>query len=326
MTEMLRIAFAAVAGVAALLAAPAARAQSDFPNRPIRIVIGFGPGSAADISARVVGQRASQILGQQFVVEVRTGSGSNLAAEFVARAPKDGYTLLMANSANTVTAGLGTFPSLDLANDLQPVVRVTSVPTLLAAHPSLGAKTIKELIAVARTRPGEIFYGSPGVGTASHLGGELINQKAGIKLVHVPYTGSPQVMTDLLGGRIQLSLGAASTALPHMGAGTLVAIGMAQAQRSAAAPDVPTLAEQGVDGIDAGLWFGLMAPAGTPRPIVDKLAHAMNEALKADEVVSALRKAGFDVIGGGPDEFTRVVKDEIAKWRAVGTVAGLTKK
>ena len=152
---------AAVAFAIAGLSAPAARAQ-DYPNCPICIIIGFGPGSAADLSARIIGPRLGQILGQQFVVEVRTGGGSNIAAEFVARAPKDGYTLLMANSANTVTAGLGTFPSLDFVKDLQPVVRVTSVPTLLAAHPSLGAKNLKEMIAAAKTKPGEVFYGSPG--------------------------------------------------------------------------------------------------------------------------------------------------------------------
>lgn len=320
------VALLAAVVAAALVTAPAAKAQADYPNRPVRIIIGFGAGSAADLSARIVGARLGQLLGQQFVVEVRTGGGSNIAAEFVARAPKDGYTLLMANSANAVTAGLGTFPSLDFIKDLQPVVPVSSVPTLVVAHPSLGAKNLKELIAVAKAKPGQIFYGSPGVGTASHLGGELINQKAGISMTHVPYTGSPQVLTDLLAGRIQLSLGAASTALPHLRAGTLVGIGMAQAQRASAAPEVPTLAEQGVAGIDAGLWFGLMAPAGTPRPVVDRLAKGVNEALKTEEVVAALRKAGFDAIGGSPEEFTRQVADDVARWHGVAKAAGLAKK
>jgi tripartite-type tricarboxylate transporter receptor subunit TctC len=309
----------------ALLAAlftPASHAQ-DYPARPVRIVIGFGPGSAADISARVIGARMGQLLGQQFVVEPRPGGGSNIAAEFVAHAPKDGYTLLLGNVANTVSAALASKPAFDFARDLAPVSRLTAAPVLLAGHPSLGASDLKGLIAVAKDKPGQIFYGSSGVGTAAHMAGELLNVTAGIKMVHVPYPGSAQALTDLLAGRIQLTFGAASTALPHVEQGKLVAFGMAQPQRSALAPNVPTLSEQGLADFDASLWFGLMAPAGTPREIVDKLAHAANEAIKSDEVIAPLRSQGIELIGGSPDAFVRYVANDIKRWTAVATAAGL---
>jgi tripartite-type tricarboxylate transporter receptor subunit TctC len=313
-------------GAAITSAACLASAQAeDYPTRPVRIIVGFGPGSAGDLSARLVGQKLGQILGQQFVVEARPGGGSNIAAEFVARAPKDGYTLLLGNVANTVSAALSANPPLDFARDLAPVALVTAVPTLLSAHPSLGAANIKDLIALAQTRPEQIFYGSSGVGTAAHLAGELLNVMANVKLVHVPYPGSAQALTDLLAGRIQLMFGAASTAMPHVEDGKLIAIGMAQRQRAAMAPKVPTLSEQGLRDFDAPLWFGLMAPAGTPREIIDKLAHAVNEALKSDDVVAPLRAQGVDATGGSPEEFARYIADDIGKWTAVATAAGMRK-
>jgi tripartite-type tricarboxylate transporter receptor subunit TctC len=317
----------ALAFVLALLATlPSGRSRAqDYPTRPVRLIVGFGPGSAGDISARVVGQRLGAILGQQVVVETRPGGGSNIAAEFVARAPKDGYTLLLSNIANTVTAATASNPSFDFAKDLQPVTLVTVVPTLLAGHPSLGVKDMKGLIELAKTKPDQIFYGSSGVGTAAHFGGELINVMAAIKLVHVPYPGSAQALTDLLAGRIQLMLGAASTSLPHVEDGKLIGLGMAQRQRAAAAPKVPTLSEQGLDGFDASIWFGLMAPAGTPREIVEKLARATNESIKSEEVIGPLRAQGIDLIGGSPDDFTRHIAEDIAKWRKVAEAAGMKK-
>ena len=177
------------------------------------------------------------------------------------------------------------------------------MPILLAGHPSLGAKNVKELIAVAKAKPEQVFYGSSGMGTAAHLAGELLNVSAGVKIVHVPYPGSAQALTDLLAGRIQLMFGAASTSLPHVADGKLVAFGMAQRQRAALAPHVPTLSEQGLADFDASLWFGLMAPAGTPRDIVDKLARAVNEAIKTEEVIAPLRVQGIELTGGSPEDF-----------------------
>jgi tripartite-type tricarboxylate transporter receptor subunit TctC len=310
--------------LAAALATTTAAAE-DYPARPVRIVIGFGPGSAADISARVIGARMSQILRQQFVVESRAGGGSNIAAELVSRAPKDGYTLLLGNIANTVSAALTTNPSFDFARDLAPVARLTSVPVLLAAHPSLGAANVQDLIAIAKSKPEQIFYGSSGVGTAAHLAGELLNVSAGIKLVHVPYPGSAQALTDLLAGRIQLSFGAASTALPYVADSKLIALGMAQPQRAALAPSIPTLAEQGLKDFDARLWFGLMAPAGTPRDIIDRLARAANGAIGVDEVAGPLHAQGIDLLGGSAEEFAAAIASDIRRWTTVAIAAGLRK-
>jgi tripartite-type tricarboxylate transporter receptor subunit TctC len=315
---MLGVALACAAGFAS------ARAD-DYPTRPVRIIVGFGPGSAGDISARLVGQRLSQLLGQQLVVEARPGGGSNIAAEFVARSPKDGYTLLLGNIANTVSAALSPNPSFDFARDLAPIALVTAVPTLLSAHPSVAATNIKELIALAKAKPEQIFYGSSGVGTAAHLAGELINVMAGVKLVHVPYPGSAQALTDLLAGRIQLMFGAASTAMPHIEDGKLIAMGMAQRRRAAMAPNVPTLSEQGLTDFDAPLWFGLMAPTGTPREIIDKLARTVNDALRSDDVIGPLRNQGIDPTGGNPEDFARYVADDISKWTVVAKAAGMRK-
>jgi tripartite-type tricarboxylate transporter receptor subunit TctC len=313
-------------GTTLALAGCLASAQAeDYPTRPVRIIVGFGPGSAGDLSARLVGQKLGQLLGQQFVVEARPGGGSNIAAELVARAPKDGYTLLLGNVANTVSAALAVHPSFDFAKDLAPIAPVTAVPILLSAHPSVGATNAKDLIALAKTRPEQMFYGSSGVGTAAHLAGKLLNVTANVKLVHVPYPGSAQALTDLLAGRIQLMFGAASTAMPQVEDGKLIAIGMAQRQRAAMAPKVPTLVEQGLRDFDAPLWFGLMAPAGTPREIIDKLAGAVNEALKSDDVIAPLRAQGVDVTGGSPEEFARYIADDIGKWTAVATAAGMRK-
>jgi tripartite-type tricarboxylate transporter receptor subunit TctC len=324
MRQLLRPAFGAVLAVAACCSAPTASADA-YPTRPVRIIIGFGPGSAVDVTGRVVGQKVGQILGQQFVVESRPGGGSNVAAEFVARAPKDGHTLLLGNVANTVSAAISPNPSFDFARDLAPIALVTAVPTLLTAHPSLGASNVKEMIALAKAKPEQIFYGSSGVGTAAHLAGELINVMAGIKIMHVPYAGSAQALTDLLAGRIQLLLGAASTAMPHVEQGKLIALGMAQRKRAAMAPQVPTLSEEGLQDFDAPLWFGLMAPAGTPRQIVDKLAQAVNEAIRSGEVIAPLRAQGVDLIGGSPEEFTRYIATDIKKWEDVARFAGMKK-
>jgi tripartite-type tricarboxylate transporter receptor subunit TctC len=311
--------------IASLLAALPAAAQDVYPSRPVRIIVGFGPASAADIVARVLAQRLGQSMHQQFVVETRPGAGSSIAADYVARAPKDGYTLLMATVANTVNAAMTPNPSFDFQRDLAPVTLVTAVPILLAAHPSLGVHDVRELIALAKQKPGEVLFGSSGTGTAAHLAGELFNTRAGVKLVHVPYPGSAQAMTDMIAGRIGLSFGAASTTLPHVKAGELVALAMAQSKRSAIAPDVPSMAEAGLPGFDTAVWFGLLAPAGTPPEIISVLSREVNAALKAEEVIAPLRAQGMEPIGGSPAEFATHIGNEIAKWTPVVEAAGLRK-
>ena len=262
---------------------------------------------------------------QQFVVETRPGAGSNIAAEYVARAPKDGYTLLMATVANTVNAAMTPNASFDFQRDLAPVVLVTAVPILLAAHPSLGVRDVRELIALAKQKPAGVLFGSSGTGTAAHLAGELFNTRAGVKLVHVPYPGSAQAMTDLIAGRIGLSFGAASTTLPHVRAGELVALALAQSKRSAIAPDVPSMAEAGLPGFDTAVWFGLLAPAGTPPEVIAAVSREVNAALKTEEVIAPLRAQGMEPIGGSPAEFATHIGNEIAKWTPVVEAAGLRK-
>jgi tripartite-type tricarboxylate transporter receptor subunit TctC len=302
-----------------------AQAQSDYPTRPVRIVIGFGAGAAADTPARLLAQKFSQSLGQQFVVENRPGAGSNLAAEHVARAAKDGYTLFMGTAANTINAAISPNLTFDFAKDFAPIALVASVPNILVAHPSLGVDNLKDLIALAKQKPEQIHFGSSGVATTTHLAGELINVMAGVKLVHVPYQGSAQAMTDLLAGRIPLLFTPASAAMPHVEKGSLKAIAVTQLQRAGIAPHVPTMSEAGLTGYDIGLWFGLLAPAGTPREIVDKLARAANEGLKASDVVSTLKAAGLDPLGNSPDEFARYIASEITKGANVAQAAGLKK-
>ena len=286
----------------------------------MRIIVGFGPGSTADYSARTVAQKLSLKFGQQFVVESRAGAGSNLAAEFVARAPKDGYTLLMGTVANTINATISKL-NFDFAKDFAPVALVSTVPNILVAHPSTGFRTVADLVAAAKAAE-QMMYGSSGVGSALHVYGELLNIAAGIKLTHVPYPGSAQSLTDLLAGRISVMFSPAPTVLPHIQSGALTAIA---ATSPRVLPDLPTMADAGYKGFDAGLWFGMLAPAGTPREIVDKVSVGINEALKMDDVIQALRKQGFEPLGGTPDEFSRYIKSEIAQWARVAQSAGLKK-
>lgn len=315
----------AAVAIALALAAPA-QAQSDYPNRTVRIVIGFSAGAVADTPARLLAQKFSQAFGQQFIVENKPGGGSNIAAEFVARAPKDGYTLLMATAANTINVSIMPNLSFDFAKDFAPVAMVASVPNLLVAHPSLGVDNVKDVIALAKKRPGEILYGSSGVGTTTHLAGELINMMAGIKLTHVPYPGSAQSITDVLTGRIPLLFVPASPAMQHVRSGALKAIAVTQARRASVAPSVPTIAEAGLPGYDIGLWFALMAPAGTPPDAIETIARAANEALAAPDVMEMLNKAGLDVApAGSPATLARFIDDEIKKGAEVAKAAGLQK-
>jgi tripartite-type tricarboxylate transporter receptor subunit TctC len=317
-----------VLGVTLALTAVAAVAQENvdnFPSRPLRLIIGFPPGSAADITARLVGSVMSQTLGQQVIVEARPGAGSSLAAEFVARSPADGYTLFIGTSSNVTNAVVSPNLRFDFAKDFAPVVPLTGLPLILAVHPSLGVSSVKELIALAKSKPGELTYASVGVGTVPHLSTELFGVRTNVKLVHVPYQGSPPAVTDLLAGRVSMMLGVASTIMPHVQAGRLKALASSSAKRPHIAPDLPTIAEAGLPDFEASVWFGLMAPAGTPRAVIDKLAAAANGALKSEEIVAKLEAQGFDPLGGSPEEFGRFIARETAKWRVAAEAAGLKK-
>jgi tripartite-type tricarboxylate transporter receptor subunit TctC len=318
----------AALGLALALTAIAAISQTfadDYPNKPIRLIIGFPPGSAADITARLVGDVMTQTLGQQIVVEARPGAGSSLAAEFVARAPADGYTLFIGTSSNVTNAATNSSLRFDMEKDFAPITPLTGLPLILAVHPSLGVSSFKELIALAKSKPGELTYASVGHGTVPHLSTELMALRSGVKLIHVPYQGSPPAVTDLLGGRVSIMLGVASTIMPHVQAGKLKALASGTPKRAQIAPDVPTIAESGLPGFDATVWFGLVAPAGTPRPIVDKLNAAALGALKQTDVVDKLRKSGFEPLGSSPDEFAKLISQDLKKWGEAAKAAELKK-
>ena len=316
---------AAVSLLMADAAVTAAHAQADYPNRPVRLIVGFPPGSAADVTARVLANRMSQIIGQQMVVEAKPGAGSSLAAEFVARAPKDGYTLFLLSSANITNAAINPKLPFDIAKDFAPIALVNSVAVVLVTPPSSGVGSVKELIALAKSKPGEVLYASTGVGAAPHLSGELFAIRAGVKLVHVPYQGSPQAVTDLLAGRVTMMFSPASTVVSQVAAGTLKALASATLKRPGILPDTPIMAEAGMPDFDTSIWFGLAAPAGTPRPVIDKLTRAVREAVNSDDVVKAWRPQGVEKLDGGVDEFARHIASESKRWDEVATAAGLKK-
>jgi tripartite-type tricarboxylate transporter receptor subunit TctC len=314
--------------VATLLAAfsgNAARAQGDYPNKPIHLVVGFTPGSVADITARVLGNRMGQILGQSVVVENRPGAGSNLAAEFVARSAKDGYTLYLPGSANIANAAINPNLPFDIIKDFTPIGLVNTAAVILVVHPSLAVNNVQELIALAKSKPGELSYASTGIGSAPHFSGELFMQRTGTKLVHVPYQGSPQAATDLLAGRVQVMFSPATAVISLVQDGRLKVLASSGSKRAGILPDVPTMIESGMPDFDTAIWFGLTAPAGTPRDVVDKLSRAVREAVKSSEVVAAWRPQGVDPLDGGPDDMARLEASELKRWSDVATAAGLKK-
>jgi tripartite-type tricarboxylate transporter receptor subunit TctC len=314
-----------VAGVLIALAAFGASAQT-YPAHPIKIVVGFGPASSADILARLLARQMEQKFNQAIVVENRPGNSSMLAAEAVARSSPDGYTLFMATVANTLNPAQ-TNAKFNLGRDMAPIALLAVVPNVLVAHPSVPANNLNELIAFAKVKPDSLTFGTSGAGTASHLAAELFNSRVGSKIVAVHYQGgSNQALNDLLTGRISLMFNVAATLAPHVAAGSLKAIAVAQAQHARIMPDVPTMDEGGMSGFDAGIWIGLLAPANTPPDIVEKLSASSNEALRSDMVQAALRAQGIDPLGGGPAEFSDFIRADIDKWTAILTTAGLKKQ
>ena len=310
------IALGAAATITLVASLTLVEAQT-YPAHPIKIVIGFGPGSAADVLARLVGKQMEVDLGQPIIVENRPGNSSMLAAETVARAPADGYTLFMATIANTLNPA-ETKANFNLGRDLAPIVLLGVVPNVLVANPSVPANNLQELIALAKNKPESLSFGSSGYATASYMAAELFNAKAGTKILTVPYQGgSNQAVTDLLSGRITLMFNVAPTLAPYVEAGKLKAFAVAQPKRASIMPDVPTLEEAGVTGYDAGIWIGLLAPAGTPPPIIEKLSVAANGALNTEAVRTGLKQQGTDPVGGTPGEFADFIRADIEKWVAL---------
>jgi tripartite-type tricarboxylate transporter receptor subunit TctC len=314
----------ATAIVACAATAVPAQAQT-YPTAPVRVISGFPAGTTADISARVVGAKMGQLLGQQFVIENRPGAASSIAGAQVARAPKDGYTLYIASAANLINAAMKPDVPFDIMKDFEPIALITSTPTVLVVSPQLGVKSVKELIALAKAKPDTMSFGSSGIGSSTHLALELFKHLAQVKITHIPYKGSPEVVTDLLAGRIQGYFSPASTVMGHVRAGKLVALAVTDAKRGTIIPDLPTMIEAGVPGFESVLWFGLAAPAGTPQPVIDKLSKAANDALKAEDVAKSLQAQSVARLGGTPQDFRRHIESEHKRWTAVVQGAGLRK-
>ena len=321
---MKKIALIAAVAAALTYSAGIARAQ-DYPSGPIHLISGFPAGTTADISARVVSAKMSAILGQQIVVENKGGAASSIAAAYVARAPKDGYTLFVASAANMINAAMNSSLTFDIMKDFTPITLITSTPTVLVVSPELGVKTVKELIDLARAKPGTISFGSSGVGSSTHLALELFKSLAHVNITHIPYTGSPQFVTELLAGRIHGYFSPASTVVGHVKAGKLVALGVTDPKRSAFYPELPTMIEAGVPDCISVLWFGISAPSGTAQPIIDKLSKAANEALKDPDVVKSLHAQTVEALGGTPDDFRKHMEAEQTRWNGVVAHAGLKK-
>lgn len=319
------LALAAAISVSVFGHAQTAASQDAYPSRLVRIIVGFGAGASADVTARVVAQKLSESLGQQFVVENKPGGGSNVATEFVSQAPKDGHTLLMGTVANTINSAIAPDLKFSFTKDFAPIVPLVTLPNILVVHPDTGVKSVDELIKLAKTNPDKVLFASSGVGTSPHLSGELFNQMAGLKITHVPYKGSGQAVTDLLANRVQMMFSPAATVIGHVKEGRLKALASTQLQRAGVAPDLPTMSESGLKGFDTGLWFGFMAPAGTPKDIIDKLNKATNDALKSPEVADILKKQGMDILGGSAEDFGRYIQTETEKWAGVAKAAGLQK-
>ena len=316
------ILFAAIAA----LALTAARGQAqDYPNRPVRIVVSFSAGGPTDIVGRLFAAKLSELLGQQFFVENKVGAGGNIGADQVAKSAPDGYTLLVATvSTHAINPGLYAKMPYDPLKDFAPIAHVGITPTTLNVHPSVPAKDVKSLVELVKANPGKYTYGSSGMGSILHLCGEQFKSLAGgLEIQHVPYRGSNPMMADLVGGQISMAFDGTPTALPQIQSGTIRPVGAGMAERMRTMPELPTLQEQGLKGFECYTWNAILAPAGTPQPIVDKLAAGIKTALDDPIVFKRLQEAGVDpVLGRGPKEATEFIKAELAKWAPIIKMSG----
>jgi tripartite-type tricarboxylate transporter receptor subunit TctC len=311
----LALAFAATGAHAQV---PAAGSGQGFPVKTVRIIVAFPPGGGTDIVARLLGQKLAESWGQQAIVDNRAGASGVIGTEAAARAAPDGYTWFMGTMGNlTVNQHLYAKMPVDPQRDLTALSQVVAVHFVAVAHPSLPAQNVKELIALAKARPGQINYSSSGPGGAPHLGGELLKSMAGINLVHIPYKGSGPSFSDLLGGQVSLTFDSLVQAYPYLKAGKLKALGVLGSKRSKLLPDVPTIAESGVPGYELTNWFGLVVPAATPRELVNRLYGDVSKALAHGDLREKLEGMGADVVGSTPDQFAAFMRAETAKWAKV---------
>jgi tripartite-type tricarboxylate transporter receptor subunit TctC len=310
----------ALALTAMLLVAPIAGGPAhaeDYPTRPIRIVVPFGAGGPADVTARLIGNVLQENFGQPFVVENRTGAGGVIGTQEAAKSPPDGYTLLMMSNTQTANESLVPQRKYELMRDLIPIAPVNYSDLVIVVHPSVPAKTLQEFIALAKSQPGKLNYASSGQGTPYHMAGELFKTMAGIDIVHVPYRNSGEARSGVIGGQVQMMIDAVTTMAPNIGEKQVRALATTGQARSSVLSDVPTANEAGVPGYEATIWLGLMAPAGTPRPIVDKLNAAVNAAVKRPDIVKLWNEQGAVPMAMTPDEFDKFLRGDIVKWAEV---------
>jgi len=306
------------------LAAPRAAAAEDYPTRQIRMIVPFSPGGPSDILARVLGAKLADAWGQAVVIDNRAGASGMIGTELAVKSSPDGYTLILSNNADEISVSL--YPKLpyDIVRDLQPVCLVSQSPFVLVVHPSVPARSLAELIALARARPGELGFASGGgVGVPSHMAGEMLKWRAKIDLIHIPFKGQGPATQDVLAGHVPMMFTNTMNGLPFMRDGQLRALAVSTAERTAAAPEIPTVAEQGFPGFDVGIWFGIQAPAGTPRPIVDKIAGEVGRILDQPDMRAQLAAQGAESLFGGPEMFAARIRAEIVKWAEVVKAANL---
>ena len=307
-----------------LLAASAlgARAQGAWPTKPVRIVVGFSAGGTTDVVARLMARELTEALGQTFVVENKPGGGSNIATDLVRATEPDGYTLLMMAVTSTINQTLYRNVKFNLDRDFDGVALCTKVPNILVVNPNVPAKTVPEFIAWLKTQGDKVSYASSGSGTSIHMAGELFKVRTGTHAVHVPYKGSAPALTDLMGGQVQYMFDNMPSAWPHVQAGKLRALAVTTKQRSASAPDVPTMEESGVAPFDVTSWFGLVAPKGTPKPVLDKINQVVNAAFDKPEIIQAYAKLGAVSEKNSPRDFSRFIHDEVNNWAPVVKASG----
>jgi tripartite-type tricarboxylate transporter receptor subunit TctC len=308
---------------ATMLASFAACAQTQYPVKPIRIVAPSGTGGAADVLARTIAPALSERLGQSVVVDTRPGAATIIGTEIVAKAPPDGHTLLIALPALTINPSIYKTLPYDAQKDFAPITQALSQSNLIVSHPSLPARNVKELIALAKSRPGDLVYGSSGIGAASHLTIELFMLMTGTRMLHVPYKGPGPALIDLIAGRLTLASASTIATLPHVRSGRLRAVGVTTAQRLPSEPDIPTIAEGGVPGFESVAWFGPAAPAGTPNDVIARLHKEIVAIITAPEVKERFAKDGGYVVASTPEEFDRFMRAETAKWAKVVQAAGI---
>jgi tripartite-type tricarboxylate transporter receptor subunit TctC len=300
-----------------------AHAQAPYPTKPVRLIVPQSPGASTDLTARLIAQKLSAAFGQPVVVDNRPGAGSIIGTDLVAKAAPDGYTLLVVASSITLNPSLHRNLPFDVLRDLAPITQLSAFPNLLTVHPALPVKTVKDLIALAKAKPGSLNYGSSGSATGTHLSAELFKYMTGIDMVHVPYKGGGPAVQALLGGQVQLNFATIVSVLPHVRSGKLRAIAVTTAKRSPSMPEIPTIAESGVPGYDHGPWNGFLAPARTPRAVIARLNEETARILHLPETKAVFTNEGAEPVGNKPEEFGAIIKAETAKWAKVIQSAGI---